>query len=151
MDRRVKHGKCHTREYKIWEGIKKRCYSPTCKIYSYYGGRGITMCEEWRNDFMSFYNDMGTRPSPKHSLDRIDNDKGYCKDNCRWVTKEVQANNTRTNVFIEYKGKRQTLAQWSKELGIPMQTFHNRIKNGLPMERVMYPGKLHKYLVLPED
>jgi transcriptional regulator of acetoin/glycerol metabolism len=106
------------------------------------------MCEEWRNDFMAFYNDMGTRPTPKHSLDRIDNEKGYYKDNCRWVTKEVQANNTRTNVFIEYKGKRQTIAQWAKELGLPKQTLHNRIKNGLPIERVMYPGRLHKYLVI---
>ena len=110
----TKHGKSNTSEYDIWQGIKKRCHNQTHKLYPYYGGRGITMCEEWRNDFMSFYNDMGTRPTPKHSLDRIDNEKGYYKDNCRWVTKEVQANNTRTNVFIEYKGKRQTIAQWAK-------------------------------------
>lgn len=79
-----RHGKAGTNIYKIWAGMMSRCYNPKVKIYEYYGGRGITVCQKWHN-FSGFYEDMGDRPD-KLQLDRIDNSKGYSKENCRWIT-----------------------------------------------------------------
>jgi len=90
-----KHGKKHTSEYKIWKGIRKRCLNSKDAGFPNYGGRGITICDRWRNSAVNFMNDMGARPSPRHSIDRIDNDKGYFPDNCRWATALEQARNTR--------------------------------------------------------
>lgn len=83
-------------EYNIWLGIKRRCNNPKDPAYKNYGGRGITICDRWLESFENFLEDMGFRPSPKHSIDRIDNDGNYCKENCRWVTREVQSINKRS-------------------------------------------------------
>lgn len=122
------HGKSYTRLHRIWADIKTRCYNPSNKAYERYGGRGITMCNEWKNDFQSFYDwAMGCGYEEHLTIDRIDNDKGYFPDNCRWVDIEVQNNNKRNNIQIEYKGKVQTLAQWSKEVGIDVDVLWHRI------------------------
>lgn len=81
-----KHGMAYTTVYSRWKGMKKRCYSKTYQHYDRYGGRGIKICDEWKESFENFYKDMGDPPTEKHQLDRIDNNKDYCKENCRWVT-----------------------------------------------------------------
>ena len=94
----TKHGLKNTRLYYIWKGIKNRTLNPKNKRYSDYGGRGITICDEWKNDFMSFYNwaiSNGYEENKGLSIDRIDNDENYCPENCRWTTKSIQARNTR--------------------------------------------------------
>ena len=115
-----------TRIYFCWVNMKRRCLKEDGQDYKDYGGRGITICKEWINDFITFYKDMGDIPIGK-SLDRRDNNLGYSKSNCRWATNEEQANNKRTNHFLTFKGKTQTVKQWSKELGINYFTLHKRI------------------------
>lgn len=87
------HGMSKTPEYKTWQSIKERCYNTNHKHWLYYGGRGITMCSRWRDSFLAFLNDMGKRPGPEYSIDRIDGDESYFPENCRWATPVQQANN----------------------------------------------------------
>lgn len=88
-----KHGMHGTKVYNIWKGIKKRCYQESYQHFDRYGGRGITMCKEWQEDFLAFYKDMGEPPTPEHQLDRIDNNGNYNKQNCRWVTRQENCRN----------------------------------------------------------
>lgn len=127
------HGRSKTVEYGIWAGAKTRCNDPNVKHFSKYGGRGITMSKEWSADFMAFYRDMGQRPSPEHSLDRVDNDGPYSKENCRWATQSEQARNTRGNLYITYAGETLTLIEWSERTGINYKTLHTRHSRGLPL------------------
>ncbi len=122
------HGMRGTQTYEIWCGIKKRCYNRQHVHYNDYGGRGITMCEEWRKNFEAFYHDMGERPSPQHSIDRRDNDKGYFKENCRWATQVEQQNNTRKNIFYLHDGVYKTLATWCRELKLDYRIVYQRIQ-----------------------
>lgn len=121
----IKHGMFGTRVYYSWAGMKSRCLNKNNPAYKNYGGRGITVCPEWM-DFKNFYADMGEMPENK-SLDRIKNNLGYCKGNCRYATRIEQQNNTRKNVFITYKCKTQTISQWSRELNINDGTLRDRI------------------------
>ena len=89
----TKHGMSKSDEYKIWVGMKSRCFNKNNYCYLKYGGNGVTVCDDWKESFESFYRDMGPRPSKKHSIDRIDNSKGYNKDNCRWATATIQSRN----------------------------------------------------------
>ena len=99
-----KHGKWQAPEFNVWSAIFDRCYNPNTKRYPYYGGRGIKICDRWKHSFQNFIDDMGERPSSKHSIDRIDNNKDYTPDNCRWATYEQQNNNRSNTVYVHYKG-----------------------------------------------
>lgn len=129
------HHHSQTRIYKIWIDIKKRCYNINSINYKNYGGRGITICDEWKNDFMPFYNwSMNNGYTDKLSIDRINNDGNYEPSNCRWVDKFTQANNTRRNHYITYKGKEMTLAEWSKTLNIGYDCLKTRLRRGWSIE-----------------
>lgn len=124
----TKHGKHGTRIYKSWESMKARCYNNNDKKFPRYGGRGITVCDEWRNDFQVFY-DWAISHGYKEGLtiDRINNDGNYCPENCRWVGLNEQANNKSTNQFLTYNGETKTIAEWSRERGIRYETLRQRI------------------------
>lgn len=125
------HGMSETRIYRIYHKMKLRCYSKVNSAYPSYGGRGITICDEWLNDFMSFYNwSMSNGYADDLSIDRIDNDKGYSPDNCRWATKKQQANNTRSTIFLTYKGETKPVSEWSEITGIPQDTLTYRKRSG---------------------
>jgi ribosomal protein S27E len=124
-NRFTKHGLRHNPIHKVWSGMVQRCTNKNVPHYSYYGGRGITVCDEWLT-VEGFYKDMGERPKGT-TLDRINNELGYFKDNCRWVTSEEQSNNKRSSVKITYKGKTQTLSQWAKEYNMKRETLYGRV------------------------
>lgn len=128
------HGMYGSPEHTTWRAIKGRCYEKSHIGYSRYGGRGITMSDEWKNDFQAFYRDMGPRPSPGHSIERDDNDKGYYKENCRWATRLEQANNTSRNIYCEFDGEIKSLPDWCRELNLSYPKMRRYIRKGLSFE-----------------
>ena len=123
-----KHGMYKSREYKSWGGSINRCYNLQNEEYVNYGGRGIAVCEEWRGSFEAFYRDMGERPRGT-SLERIDVNGPYSRENCKWGTSEEQASNKRNNVLITHNGKTQNMKQWAKEMGFKYDTLWKRFNN----------------------
>ena len=121
------HGMSRTSGYKIWASMINRCIKPSNPNFIHYGGRGITVCDEWKTSFEAFYRDMGDPPKGK-TLDRINNDGHYSKENCRWVGRKEQSNNTRQNNLVTYLGKTQTISQWAETIGIHANTLRYRIK-----------------------
>lgn len=135
-----KHGLYGSPEYNTWRSMKKRCLNKRHKSFKDYGGRGIKVCKRWIDSFQNFYDDMGDRPSKKHSLDRIDNDKGYFKENCRWATKKDQCRNQRTNIVLEANGEKKTMSEWAELLGFSWQKLHYRLfisKNTYSLEKMI--------------
>lgn len=131
------HGLSGTRINQIHRAMKRRCFNSHCPEYSNYGARGITVCDEWLS-FESFCNwAMANGYTDELTIDRIDNNGNYEPSNCRWVDKFVQANNTRTNHFLTYNGKTQTVAQWARELGISHKTLENRVAQGWSDEKAL--------------
>jgi hypothetical protein len=126
-DRVQTHGLSHLPEYRIWLGMKRRCNDELCKDYLNYGGRGIKVCPEWMDDFQAFYDHIGPRPTLYHSIDRIENSRGYEPGNVRWATKREQQRNTRYNVFLEYQGRTQVLTDWAKEYGLTVTLVWTRL------------------------
>lgn len=122
-----RHGMTGTDERNIWNSMIQRCLNESHNAYDRYGGRGITVCGRWRESFAAFYEDMGPRPSDKHSLERKDNDKGYEPGNTVWATRQEQSKNTRRNVRITFGGRTMVLKDWARETGLPNQTLWNRL------------------------
>ena len=125
----VKHGMSEDPLYNRFTKIVSRCESPTNPEYKNYGGRGISVCEEWRRNFKAFYEwSMQNGYREDLTIDRIDVNGNYEPNNCRWVDRVAQANNTRSNHFIEYNGERKTIAEWGRKLGISYSTLWGRLK-----------------------
>lgn len=122
-----------TREYFAWRSMRHRCLNKMNPAWHNYGGRGITVCEKWVNDYDAFYADMGPC-AVGLSLDRIDPEKGYFAENCRWADWETQSNNKRTSVKIEYDGQVKTMLQWAKSFGLSNDTLFKRLKR-MPPEK----------------
>lgn len=125
-----------------WCGMRRRCSNPSDKAYPSYGGRGITVCERWQS-FENFLHDMGYRPKGK-SLGRIDNDKGYSPENCRWESSRQQNNNKRNNRHIEALGESLTLPEWARKTGLSVATIESRIARGWLPERALTQPKRKK-------
>lgn len=122
------HGYSKTPEYNIWKGMKQRCYNPKALHYADYGVRGITICDKWINDFVSFLSDIGPMPIKGFSIERVDNNRGYEPDNCIWASKKDQGKNKRNNRYIEYNGIRLHLQGWADHFRIPVSTLHSSLK-----------------------
>jgi len=131
------HGQSKTPEYRIWSGMITRCYNPNWEHYAHYGGRGITVCPEWRHSFEQFLADMGPRPTPKHSLERVNRDGPYAAGNCRWATHQDQMRNRSNSTFFTHAGRTQTAAAWAEEAGMKTSTFWERLRRGWSLERTL--------------
>ena len=130
------HNKSQTKLYRVWASMRERCFSPLCKGFPYYGGRGISVCDEWNSSFQVFYDwAIGNGYCEGLSIDRIDVDGNYCPENCRWVSKNIQANNTQKNVRIEYNGEVHTIGEWANILGIEYRTLWMRLRRGWSVEK----------------
>jgi hypothetical protein len=127
-----------TSEYLSWLNIHVRTKSKKYRDYDRYGGRGITVCEQWAT-FEGFIKDMGYKPSTKHSLDRINNDLGYFPENCRWATKKEQSDNRSNCIKVTYRGETKGLMEWSDTLGIKYRTLLRRYHSGYPLEELFSP------------
>lgn len=134
---RTKHGMYKSSEFRIWWHMIERCHNPNDHQYPEWGGRGITVCDQWRESFSNFFADVGHRPSRHHSLDRIDNDGNYELNNVRWATRDEQSNNTRRTKLIEWNGKTQSVSQWERELGTSQGLIKRRLLKGWSIERAM--------------
>lgn len=131
----LRHGKSNSPEWVAWRAMKQRCYDPKFRAFPYYGGRGISVCERWRNSFDAFYADMGLKPSSAHSLDRIDVEGNYEVSNCRWATAVEQSANKRIVKKIEWRGRCQSVRQWADELSIEYDRLDDRLRKGWSVER----------------
>ncbi len=129
--KRKTHGKTGTPEHRAWILMTYRCYNADCKCYGRYGGRGIIVCEHWRNSFENFLEDMGPRPSRQHSIDRFPNTKGnYEPGNCRWATRKQQQRNLKSNRLIEFRGETLCVSEWAERLGVDRHRIYDRLNRG---------------------
>lgn len=145
IEAHTKHGGKKTRLYSIWQGMKARCYRPSHPHYDRYGGRGITICDAWKDDFQAFREWALTHGySDKLTIDRVDNDKGYSPENCRWATDKEQGNNRCQNVLVEINGETRTIAEWAIKSGIKFQTVYRRYRRGETGEALIRPPQKRK-------
>lgn len=122
-------------EYNVWLGMRKRCCKSNHQAFADYGGRGIKICERWQTSFSAFLADMGPRPTPKHQLNRIDNDGNYEPSNCNWVLQSENMRNTRYSRLLTFQEITLTLVEWTERTGIPENTIRERIRRGWSVEK----------------
>jgi hypothetical protein len=139
------------REYKIWASMKQRCLNPNQKGYLNYGGRGVRVCTRWCDSFEAFLADLGRRPSPRHQLDRIDNDGDYEPGNVRWALRAVQNRNRRGNRWIEFNGERRVLKDWADLLGMRPGMLRKRLELGWSVERALATPRLEEIVQCPTE
>jgi hypothetical protein len=140
--RNTTHGESKSSEHIAWLAMKERTCNPNFLQYHNYGGRGIRVCERWLNSYENFLADVGRKPTPKHSLDRIDSNGNYEPGNVRWATRDEQANNRTSNRFVEAFGERLTIIQWARKTGVGRHNISNRLKAGwTPEQAVLTPAK----------
>lgn len=141
----TKHGLYKTPEYHIWESIKQRCCNKNSKPYKDYGGRGIFVCDEWKNNPKAFCEWAKTHGYKKGlEIDRINNNMGYSPDNCRFVDRKIQSLNKRSNIFITYNGITDNICSWAKRLGVNYQLLHYRLKRGWSVEKTLTTPPLNQ-------
>lgn len=136
MPRGFKHGMIGTSEYAAWTDAKDRCSNPKRIGYQNYGGRGIKMCDRWKVNFKNFLADMGKKPDPSFSLDRIDPNGNYTPENCRWADRLTQARNRRNTLRITYQGQEKTLNEWDKIFNFTRNTTKRRLRSGWPIDQI---------------
>ena len=142
----TKHGKAKDPLYPVWQAMRSRCFNINYKCYHNYGGRGITVCDEWKNSFMAFYNWAEIAGYRKGlTLDRIDNNGNYCPENCRWVTQKENNRNTRSNHILTYKGESKLLTVWAEQLNIHPRTLSGRIERNWSTEKALTTPVRTKY------
>lgn len=147
VDRNTRHGKARTPTFNIWAKMRRRCEAPADPAYPDYGGRGIKVCARWMvgesgmHPFECFLADMGEKPSPLHSTDRIDNDRGYEPGNCRWATAREQARNRRSNRMVFVRGVEMPVAQACELLGLDHNFVNARLQHGFSWERAISQPK----------
>lgn len=139
---RYKHGMSNTKIYVLWRSMLDRCENENSPAYHNYGGRGISVCESWQ-DFMNFYRDMGERPEGM-SINRIDNDKGYSRENCEWTNRKAQNRNRRNRHMLTHDGVTKSMAEWSDQIGISIPTIWYRKRLGWSDEQIVTIGKVTK-------
>lgn len=142
----VQHGEAlrgqHSPEYDAWASMIGRCYTKTSTPYPFYGGRGIAVCERWRDNFLAFLEDMGRKPSHEYSLERIDNEKDYEPGNCRWATHREQCRNRRSTRWITIGAETLSMAEWGERSGVDRDLIWYRLKSGWPPDQAIFtpPG-----------
>lgn len=133
------HGKFGTPEYSCWAQMKRRCERPKCRAYPNYGGRGIRVCDHWAT-FQPFFADMGPRPSPQHTIERVDTNGNYEPGNCKWATMGEQSRNRRDTVLVTIDDRTMCMKDWAAEMGIPQSTVQSRLARGwTPMDALQRP------------
>lgn len=140
---KYKHGGAKTRLYGVWRSMRERCYKSYCKEYKWYGAKGISVCNEWNNDFAAFRTwaiENGYHEGL--TLDRIDSKGNYCPENCRWVDWITQQNNRSSNRFYSHNGETKTIAEWAREYGIPESNLITRMKKGWDFETALTKPKI---------
>jgi hypothetical protein len=137
-----KHGSKKNKEYRAWRHMLNRCYMPSVREYKRYGGRGIRVCDQWRESYINFIADIGVAPGPDYSLDRIDVNGNYEPGNVRWATIRQQANNTRRTYMVEYRGEKIPLGTFCHEHGLPIELMRGRLNMGWSIEKAMTEPKL---------
>lgn len=144
-EQRFTHGLSHTPEYGVWEHIVQRCTNPNNDAYKNYGGRGIQLCTEWRESFAVFFADMGKRPGPGWTIERVNNEEGYTPGNCQWILKGKQVRNRRDTRVLTIDGLSRSIWEWSEVYKIPMSTIRTRLHRGWTDEQaVTYPAQRGK-------
>lgn len=135
---RTTHGQSGSLTFHTWDAILQRCCNPRSKDYPRYGGVGITVCDRWRNSFEAFLEDMGERPSARHSIDRYPDQNGpYAPGNCRWATSKEQNRNRRTNVILTFRGESRCVVEWAELTEIPASAIYQRIRYGWQTKRIL--------------
>lgn len=140
-ERSRKHGKSHTSLYKAWAGMKDRCFNPNNLHYAEYGGRGITVCDRWRDSFSNFIADMGDR-KPGLTIERIDNDGNYEPGNCKWATRKEQQRNRRVCNNLTFNGETLCVSEWAERIGLKHETLRGRLSRGWSVEKALTTPKL---------
>lgn len=130
-ERQLRHGQSgRTDEYVCWTSMKQRCNNPNAQGYENYGGRGISVCERWNDSFEQFFADMGTKPTKRHSIERIDVNGNYEPSNCKWANHTEQSNNRKSNVVLTIDGVSRTAVEWARHAGIPDHLIYLRLRAG---------------------
>jgi hypothetical protein len=131
------HGMYKSSEFISWQKMKERVSNPKSKSYKNYGARGITICDAWVNSFENFYRDLGAKPSPNYSIERIDCNGNYEPSNCRWATYKEQCRNTRRTRYVTFRGETRCLAEWAELLSIPYDKIRHRINRGWDINLIL--------------
>lgn len=146
-----KHGCYKTPEYSTWQAMKERCYNENNRSYKHYGGKGITVCDRWLESFENFYEDMGKKPFPDHSIDRIDNSGNYEPGNCRWATYIEQNNNTSRTRLFTVNGQEKKIIELAKENGISQALIQHRLLRGKNIETAIKAKKERRGILITVD